>query len=204
MPGSVIEAPSAGCLAKIATGTTALAIWRRSVPRGLPEWLDGLSAHRLPEGQFVATPGHAAGPLQRLADEVSLPRSNERTWLIEDIAMLIDCFAQVARCEAVNVRLEAVDHDACWRFHRDYVGLRLNATYRGPGTQWLPPERAEAALRSQRRYRGPLNELPRFSVGLFKGVVQAGNNAIVHRSPPVARHGLTRLFLCLDAENCDD
>ena len=75
-------------------------------------------------------------------------------------------------------------------------GLRLNATYRGPGTQWLPPERAEAALRSQRRYRGPLNELPRFSVGLFKGVVQAGNGAIVHRSPPVARHGLTRLFLC--------
>ncbi len=135
---------------------------------------------------------------------MSLPRSRECDWLIHDIAMLIDCFAQIARAEVVNVRLEAVDHDACWRFHRDYVGLRLNTTYRGPGTQWLPPEKAEAALRGQRRYRGPLNEFPRFSVGLFKGVVQAGTTAIVHRSPPVARRGLTRLFLCLDKENYDD
>ena len=202
--GPVIVASSAGCLAQIATGTQTLAIWRRSAPEGQSEWLDGLPASQLPEGQFVTAPGSATAPLQRLADGVALPPSPQRDWLIGDIAMLVDCFAQIARCEAVNVRLEAIDHDACWRFHRDYVGLRLNATYRGPGTQWLPPERADAALRGQRRYRGPLNELPRFSVGLFKGVVQAGNDAIVHRSPPVARHGLTRLFLCLDAETCDD
>ncbi len=200
----VVEASAAHCLAEIAASTTTLAIWRRSATAGLPEWLDGLRPDQLPEGQLVAVPGHATAPLQRLADAVSLPPSPERNWLIGDIAMLVDCFARIARCKAVNVRLEAIDHDACWRFHRDYVGLRLNATYRGPGTQWLPPERAEAALRSQRRYRGPLNELPRFSVGLFKGVVQSGNDAIVHRSPPVARHGLTRLFLCLDAEMPDD
>lgn len=202
--GPVIEAPSAGCLAKIATGTTALAIWRRSAPDGQSEWLDALPAHQLPEGEFVVAPGRATAPLHRLANAVSLPRSRERDWLIDDVAMLVDCFAQIARAEAVKVRLEAIDHDACWRFHRDYVGLRLNTTYRGPATQWPPLEKAEAALRSQRRYRGPLNELPRFSVGLFKGVVQAGTTAIVHRSPPVARSGLTRLFLCLDKESYDD
>ncbi len=200
----VLEAPAPGCLAQIATGAGTLAIWHRSAPERQSQWLDSLPASQLPEGDFVAAPGRAAEQLLGLADKVALPACAERDWLIGDIAMLVDCFAQIARCEAVNVRLEAIDHDACWRFHRDYVGLRLNATYRGPGTQWLPPERAEAALRSQRRYRGPLNELPRFSVGLFKGVVQAGNDAIVHRSPPVARHGLTRLFLCLDAETCDD
>lgn len=200
----VVEAPAAGCLAQIATGTTTLAIWRRSAPEGHSEWLDALPSSQLPEGQFVVAPGRATAPLRRLADRASLHSSPERDWLIGDIAMLVDCFARIARCEAVNVRLEAIDHDACWRFHRDHVGLRLNATYRGPGTQWLPPERAEAALRNQRRYRGPLNELPRFSVGLFKGVVDAGEDAIVHRSPPVARHGVTRLFLCLDAETCDD
>ena len=203
-PSPVLEVASADCLAGIATGTTTLAIWRPSAPAGLAEWLDGLRPAQLPEGQFVAAPGHATAPLQRLADAVALSASPERDWLIDDIAMLVDLFARIARCAAVNVRLEAIDHDACWRFHRDYVGLRLNTTYRGPGTQWLPPERAEAALRAQRRYRGPLNELPRFSVGLFKGVVQAGNDAIVHRSPPVARHRLTRLFLCLDAETRDD
>eukprot|EP01034_Spumella_vulgaris_P001066 gene1066-1417_t len=144
--GPVIVASSAGCLAQIATGAQTLAIWRRSAPEGQSEWLDGLPASQLPEGQFVTAPGGATAPLQRLADGVALPPSPQRDWLIGDIAMLVDCFAQIARCAAVNVRLEAIDHDACWRFHRDYVGLRLNATYRGPGTQWLPPERAEAAL----------------------------------------------------------
>lgn len=203
-PGPVVEGSFADGLAEIAADPTTLAIWRRSAPAGVAEWLDGLLPAQLPEGQFVATPGRAMAALHRLADAVALPSSPERDWMIGDIAMLVDRFARIARCGTVSVRLEAIDHDACWRFHRDYVGLRLNATYRGPGTQWLPPEHAEAALRSQRRYRGPFNELPRFSVGLFKGVVQAGNDAIVHRSPPVARHGLTRLFLCLDAEMPDD
>ncbi len=200
----VVEARSASCLAQIADEETTLAIWRRSAPEASSQWLDALPSSQLPEGQFVAAPGCAAAPLRRMADRVSLRGSPERDWLIGDIAMLVDRFALIARCEMVKVRLEAIDHDACWRFHRDHVGLRLNATYRGPGTQWLPPQRAEAALRGQRRYRGPLNELPRFSVGLFKGVVRAGNDAIVHRSPPVARLGVTRLFLCLDAETCDD
>lgn len=91
-----------------------------------------------------------------------------------------------------------IDHDACWRFHRDHVGLRLNTTYRGPGTQWPPLEHAPRALKAQRRYRGPLNELPAFSVGVFKGVPRAGNGAVVHRSPPVEGTGQTRLFLCLN------
>ena len=57
---------------------------------------------------------------------------------------------------------------------------------------------------AQRRYRGPLNELPRFAAGLFKGVVRAGTEAIVHRSPPVAGSGQTRLFLCLNEVHDDE
>ena len=65
-------------------------------------------------------------------------------------------------------------------------------------------EEAARALRAQRRYRGPLNELPRFSAALFKGVKRAGTSAVVHRSPPVASCGKTRLFLCLNEEANDD
>jgi len=82
--------------------------------------------------------------------------------------------------------------------------LRLNATYRGPGTQWPPLELAARALRAQRRYRGALNELPRFAVGLFKGEGRAGSAAILHRSPPIAGSGITRLFLCLNEDMNED
>jgi Protein of unknown function (DUF1826) len=56
------------------------------------------------------------------------------------------------------------------------------------------------AVRARRRYRGALNELPRFAVGLFKGERRAGAAAILHRSPPIAGSGKTRLFLCLNED----
>jgi hypothetical protein len=123
-----------------------------------------------------------------------------RALLIADIAGLAANFARIAALRRVDLRLEAIDHDSCWRFHRDRVGLRLNATYRGPGTQWPPLELAARASRAQRRYRGALNELPRFAVGLFKGERRADAAAILHRSPPVAGSGITRLFLCLNED----
>ncbi len=129
---------------------------------------------------------------------VELPGCRMRAMPMTDIAHLATRFARLARVDHVDVKLEAIDHDSCWRFHRDHVGLRLNATYRGPGTQWVLPRLAAQALRAQTRYPGATNELPRFAAGLFKGVRRAGKDAVVHRSPPIAGAGLTRLFLCLN------
>jgi hypothetical protein len=55
------------------------------------------------------------------------------------------------------------------------------------------------ALREQRDYRGPMEELPRFAVALFKGSrADRPEDGIVHRSPPIAGTGQCRLVLYLN------
>jgi hypothetical protein len=199
-----VEGDDPSILDRIAEKGVALAIWTRPAPPGVAAWLDRLPPDRLPDGRFVAEPGGIPERLAILCDLVGLDDSSVRKRLIDDIAGLANVFARLSGAARVDLRLEAIDHDGCWRFHRDHVGLRLNATYRGPATQWPPLDQAARALRAQRRYRGPLNELPRFSAALFKGVKRAGASAVVHRSPPVAVCGQTRLFLCLNEEERDD
>jgi Protein of unknown function (DUF1826) len=180
-----------------------LAIWRRQPPPGLAKWLDALPAEHLPEGRFIGPAACVPARLAALCDLVGLDDSPQRQSLIGDISRLARAFATLIGSRDMDLRLEAIDHDSCWRFHRDHVGYRLNATYRGPGTQWPPLTDAARASRSQRRYRGPLNEMARFAVGVFKGARLAGEAAVLHRSPPVAGSGQTRLFLCLNEVDDD-
>jgi hypothetical protein len=196
----VVMDDHAAVLDRMAEDGVALAVWTRPPPAGIAEWLDALAAERLPDGRFVAEPRDVPARLAVLCDLVAIENGPERAFLIDDIAGLAEKFAQLSGSMRVDLRLEAVDHDSCWRFHRDHVGLRLNATYRGPGTQWPPLDQAGRAARAQRRYRGEINELPRFAAGLFKGVRRAGAAAVLHRSPPIAGSGLTRLFLCLNED----
>ena len=200
----IVEGENGAILDRLADDGVALAIWHRRSPQGLADWLDALPADRLPEGHFVGPAACVPARLAALCELVEIADGPERRSLIGDIARLARLFAARIGSPDVDLRLEAVDHDSCWRFHRDHVGYRLNATYRGPGTQWPPLEHAARALRAQRRYRGPLNEMPRFAAGLFKGVQRAGAGAVVHRSPPVAGSGQTRLFLCLNEVHDDE
>ena len=197
----IVESDDGAILQRIEDDDVALAIWHRPPKEGLADWLDALPAKHLPEGHFVGPAACVPARLATLCDLVELADGPERRSLGNDIAGLARLFAARTGSPDVDLRLEALDHDGCWRFHRDHVGYRLNATYRGPGTQWPPLEHAARALRAQRRYRGPLNEMPRFAAGLFKGVARAGAAAVIHRSPPVAGSGHTRLFLCLNEVN---
>ena len=194
----VVEGADETVLHRIGNNKVALAIWHRESLAGLERWLDDLPADRLPVGHFIGPAACVPARLETFCDLAGAEASSERQAFVEDVARLARTFAALSGGPLIDLRLDAVAHNSCWRFHRDHVGYRLNATYRGPGTQWLPPEHSVRALRSQRRYRGPLNEMPRFAVGLFKGVVRAGVGAIVHRSPPVAGSGQTRLFLCMN------
>jgi hypothetical protein len=200
----IVEGAAPAILDGILDEGVSLAVWTREAPAELAAWLDALPTEHLPDGRFVCAPAEVAAGLADLCDQAGLGDGRARALLIEDIARLAARFARIAGAERVDLRLEVLDHDSCWRFHRDVVGFRLNATYRGPGTQWPPLDLAARALRAQRRYRGVLNELPRFAVGLFKGVRRAGPAAILHRSPPIAASGTTRLFLCLNEESDQD
>jgi hypothetical protein len=172
----IVEGPARAILDEILDESVALAVWTREVPTELAAWLDALPPEHLPDGRFVCEPEEVPARLAILCDQAGLGGGRGRALLIDDIAGLAASFAAIAGAARVDLRLEALDHDSCWRFHRDLVGLRLNAT----------------------------NELPRFAAGLFKGERRAGPAAILHRSPPIAGSGTTRLFLCLNEDKNED
>jgi hypothetical protein len=118
--------------------------------------------------------------------------------LAADIIDLGRRFADLFGLEAVDLRLEALAHDACWKFHRDHVPARLVTTYGGPGTEWVVPAFGARAVEEQKDYNGPLERLSAGDVAIFRGCQPGHDHGIVHRSPPVAGTGVTRLFLCLN------
>jgi hypothetical protein len=184
-----------------------LAIWPRTMPAALTALLDGLPGDQLPRARFSVRP-RAAGPAIRDHIAAALPQpSLGRKLLIDDIAALVQHFAEATGAWAVTVRLDPIDNDACRKFHADHVGIRLLTTYRGPGTQWLPNEAvagtplADGVGAEIEPAAAAIRDLPRYAVGLFKGAAWPGNagNGIVHRSPPILGTGVTRFLFCLDA-----
>ena len=121
-----------------------------------------------------------------------------RDLLLGDVDDLVSAFARITRTDLVDVRLRLVSHDACWKFHRDCVEARLLTTYRGPATEWVQPHDAAWALREQRRFKGPVERFRVHDVAIFKGSCAGAGSGIVHRSPPIAATGRTRLVLCLN------
>ena len=185
-------------LAAIGEPGTELVIWQRSLPSGLREWIDQADANSLPDLRILVQPGDLRPALEPLLDGCGLAQGDMRDLLVEDIAQLVRAFADITRSDYVDVRLERVTHDACWKFHRDSVEARLLTTYRGPATEWVQKAHAERAIDEQRLFKGPLERLGDHDVAMFKGSRAGPSSGIVHRSPPIAGTGCTRLLLCLN------
>lgn len=175
-----------------------LVIWRRSLPSRLQTWLERLDATLLPVIRLLVRPEDLVRAMEPLLDDCGLPKGERRALLLCDVDNLVSAFARIARTDLVDVRLERASGDACWRFHRDCVEARLLTTYRGPATEWIRPRHAEAALRAQKRFKGPIEHLRAHDVAVFKGSGPGSGSGIVHRSPPIAGTGRTRLLLCLN------
>ncbi len=186
-------------LAAIHQPDTELVIWPRALPLCLTAWLEGLEAARLPDLRVLIRPCDLRPAVEPHMDGCGMPSGAMRDLLIGDVGALVTAFSEVTRSALVDVRLERVSHDACWKFHRDSVEARLVTTYRGPGTEWVQPAQAERALQDQKRFDGPLEQLGIHDVALFKGNFAGAGKGIVHRSPPVSGSGQTRLLLCLNA-----
>ena len=185
-------------LAAINEPDMALVIWRRALPSCLQTWLDQVDASCLPHLRVLVRPGDLRRAVEPHLDEIGMPPGDMRDLLVGDVDDLVSAFAGIARSDLVDVRLERVSHDSCWKFHRDFVEARLLTTYRGPGTEWVQPIHAERALRAQRRFKGPLEQISGNDVALFKGNRGGPGSGIVHRSPPIAGTGCTRLLLALN------
>ena len=175
-----------------------LVIWRRALPMCLQTWLDRMDASCLPDLRILVRPGDLPRAVEPHLDEIGMPAGDMRDLLVGDVDDLVSAFAGIARSDFVDVRLARVSHDSCWKFHRDYVEARLLTTYRGPGTEWVQPIHAERALRAQKRFKGPLEHIRGNDVAIFKGNCAGPGSGIVHRSPPIAGTGCTRLLLSLN------
>ncbi|MCY4230815.1 MAG: DUF1826 domain-containing protein, partial [Alphaproteobacteria bacterium] len=171
-----------------------LVIWRRALPLCLQTWLDQMDPSCLPDLRILVRPGDLRRAMEPHLDEIGMRPGDMRNLLIADVHDLVLGFAGITRSDLVDVRLERVSHDACWKFHRDCVEARLLTTYRGPATEWVQPVHAERALHTQKRFKGPLEHMRSNDVAIFKGSCAGPGSGIVHRSPPIADTGCTRLL----------
>jgi len=174
-----------------------LAIWRRSLPSHLTQWLNALKRAELPDLSVVLST--SASPALVASFMVSTPGGPMRDLLAEDACALVRSYAALTGCAFVTVRLESVSDDSCSRFHRDASKVRLFTTYRGKGTEFVAPENSSAAIREQRSYRGAIERLAAHEVAVWKGTGAEEGDALVHRSPPMQRADSVRLVLCVDA-----
>lgn len=204
---ALLRTDRADDLWRIRDPDVALVLWQREPVPGLAAWLAALPARRLPDTRVLVTEATLSPALTQACDDADMPGGPFRRAFLADAMRLARLFLDVMDAATVDVRLNVIRHDACWRFHRDYVPARMLTTYRGAATQWVTPANAADALAAQRAYAGPIERFPDHAVGLFKGEraiasltgdLAVAGQGIVHRSPPIAGTGETRLLLCLN------
>jgi hypothetical protein len=180
---------------------TELVIWHRTLPPGFKEWIDKFTPSSLPQLRVFIAPGDIRLALNPMLDECGLPKDSMRELMISDITDLAYVFSRITNSKRVDLRLENINNDSCWRFHIDYVEARLLTTYRGATTQWVQPAYAKQALNEQKEFSGPLERLDIDDVAIFNGKSAAQANGIVHRSPPIVGTGQSRLLFCLNKQS---
>lgn len=196
-PRDLVDVPEISAMRSAASTARLepLALIRRPVPATFTSWLGALSPDRWPDGRFLADIRDVPAALITLFAQCGVPEGEPASGWLGDITALAEHFVQVSGEPLVDVRLEQIAGNACWKFHRDNVPVRLITTYLGPGTEIVPLEHGQTALDQQQAYRGPLRRLTPAFVAIFRG----GAQGIVHRSPPIADTGALRSMLCLNS-----
>lgn len=163
-----------------------LAIWQRERPADLA-WLDHHDRNRIDDIDAIVPQDDLHGDVIDLMREAGYPAGEQGSALAGEIISLAAWFADLTGSASLRLRLEVVETDACRKFHADHVTARLLTTFSGQGTQWIY---ASAQADIQQMTPG--------DVGIFKGRLWEENPTILHRSPPIAAAGETRLLLALD------
>jgi hypothetical protein len=185
-------------LVNINKKNNSLVIWTRSLPVEVESALKSQSKSTLAGFHKLLDAAHITQPIyEEINSQKSCP-SSVRNWLANDIINLVRLFIKVTNSNFIDIRLEWIHSDACWKFHRDFVDIRLLTTYVGKTTEWVDKPFGEEALEKQRAYDKPINRLNPNDVAIFNGCRQNPKNGIVHRSPPLRGSDEPRLFLCLN------
>ena len=185
-------------LADIRKEDVEMVTWERVLPPRLRNWLDRLELGSFLPLHVLVDPSVCRFPIEHHFDQSGIPTERIRDLLVDDVEGLVSTFGKITSSTLVDLRLEHIVTDACWKFHRDCVDARLLTTYRGLTTEWVQPQHEAKALQDQKQYDGPLANLGANAVAIFKGSQDGTSKGIVHRSPPMAGSRQTRLLLCLN------
>lgn len=171
----------------------AAAIWRRSLPPDLADWLDALPPAQLPRLRTLAAAPAAAAAVGAACAAAGLPAGPQRDRLAADAGLLARLLAAIAGAPILSVRLAAEPDEDCRGFHLARADLRLLCSYRGLG-----PRYGAVAVGAQ---PDPVAELPRGAAALFRGALSDRPDypGIVHRGQGLAERDEPRLLLVLDA-----
>jgi len=189
----ILLGSEAEILRRIADPGCGAAIWQRQSLPKFQHWLDGLPAASLPDMRVILGAGNVERCVQAECDRVGTPSGPMRDRLASDIAALGFIFAEIMASPMLRLRLQPVTTDAYRRFHIDRVQARLLCTYRGSGTQF--------ALGS---HPAPALQTAAGDVAILRGTLWPGLSEVLHRSPPIAGSGETRLLLVIDPVTDED
>jgi hypothetical protein len=204
---AVVKQPAG--LAKIRDANVQLAVWRRaSVPQFVVALSDpAIAPSDLPRFEGIVP---STGASEAVREQLSLQKRLALTdgdvdELATDIDRLVRVFAKLTKSKEVFVKLEVLADNGCKFWHQDSVSFRLVTTYRGPCTEWVPPDASKATLRRKSADSTRAQSLCHHDVALFKGRGETSHGdsllnhpGIVHRSPHIAGSGIHRVALVLD------
>jgi hypothetical protein len=182
-----------------------LGLWQRPAQQAITRELLPLQATQLPDVRCWTSLASFDEDLCALLGQQGLEPSAFEHWRL-DLGRLAELFFGISERRDVALRLETTEVDGCRRFHVDRTHLRLLCTYRGPGTEWLTDAQVDRVAQINGasndgiiRFGEPSRFEP-FWVGVMKGDAYPGNagHGLVHRSPPIAGSGQTRVLFCLD------
>ncbi len=179
-------------LRRIGAEGVAAAIWERERSAAFAAWIDALPAPSLPRLRTTVSHDQVAAAVHAACDSAGTPRGTMRDWLAEDAAALALMFHAIMDAPMLQLRLDVIDGNACTRFHLDRVPARLLCSYRGAGTEYGAARPHEEPAHVERLRTG--------AAAVFRGALwpNAETTELLHRSPPVAGTGETRLLLVLD------
>ncbi len=170
----------------------AAAIWQRRLQSGFQQWIDGLDPRHLPSCRVILRPADVDYAVTQICESASVPSCAWRDSLVADISVLAEIFAGMMQAEYLRLRLDVVTTNACRKFHIDSVKARLICTYRGTGTQY--------GISTDGTAPDPVFTVPTGCPIIMRGTLwpKPPRSGLLHRSPPIAGTGETRLVLVLD------
>jgi len=182
-----------------------LSLWQRPAQQEVTRELLPLQATHLPDVRCSTSPVSFDDDVSALLQQQGLDPLAFANWRI-DLGQLAALFFDISEERDVTLRLETIVDDGCRRFHVDRTHLRLLCTYRGPGTEWLTDAQVDREAQANGAPNdciirvGEPSRFQPFWVGVLKGDAYPGNagHGLVHRSPPIAGSGQTRVLFCLD------